>query len=71
MKLILIFHNGELIRQILYKTKREALGNYKLLKKHGVVLDYNTGETRQFAVDFFNAELSKLITERLKNKLFI
>ena len=37
MKLLLIFKNGELIHQVLYKTKKEALGNYRLFKKHGKI----------------------------------
>ena len=39
MKTILIFVKGELIRQISYKTKKEAKGNYSIFIKYGYV-DY-------------------------------
>jgi len=44
MKMILVFLDGELIRQIKYKTKLAAKQNYRHFKKHGIV-DPDTGLT--------------------------
>jgi len=41
MKMILIFLNGELLRSIPYKTKKEAWKQYKLFKRMGIL----SGET--------------------------
>jgi hypothetical protein len=43
LKTILIFKEKELLQSIRYKTKKEAIGNYKLFKKYGH-FDYMTGE---------------------------
>ncbi len=43
MKTILIFQNGELIRQISYKTKFLAMKNYNIFLHFGY-LDFRTGE---------------------------
>ena len=37
LKSILVFDNGELINQIRYKTKKEAIGNFRVFKKFGYV----------------------------------
>lgn len=42
-KVILVFVNNELIRQINYKTKTIAKKQFSFFKKHGI-LDYETGE---------------------------
>jgi len=42
MKTILVFVNGNLIKQINYRTKREAKGNYSFYKKYGIA-DPHTG----------------------------
>ena len=39
-KCILIFdQNGELFKTIPYKTKKAALGNYRIFKKYGMLDD--------------------------------
>ncbi len=43
LKTILIFKEKELLQSIRYKTKKEAIGNYRLFKKYGHC-DYVTGE---------------------------
>lgn len=43
MKTILVFKDGELFKNITYKTKKEAKGNYRIWKKHGMS-DPDTGE---------------------------
>ena len=43
MNTILIFKDGELFKQIRYKTKAEAIGNYKIFNKMGYI-DFMTGE---------------------------
>ena len=40
---ILVFVNGELYRQIVYKTKRETRQNYSHFMKNGIT-DYMTGK---------------------------
>lgn len=43
MKLILVFdNNGDLFKQISYKTKRQAIINFRGFRKHGM-LDHETG----------------------------
>jgi len=42
MKTILVFVNGNLIKQINYRTKQQAKGNYSYFKKYGMA-DPNTG----------------------------
>lgn len=49
MKTILIFVNGELLRQINYPTKRAAREQYCFFKKMGY-LDADTGEVIQNAI---------------------
>lgn len=44
LKTILVFdQHGNLMRGIRYRTKREAVGNFRLFKKWGMI-DPNTGE---------------------------
>jgi hypothetical protein len=40
LKSILVFENGELIDQIRYRTKREAIGNFRIFKKFGYISPY-------------------------------
>lgn len=40
---ILVFKDGEMIRQIRYNTKKETIINYRGFVKHGI-LDYETFE---------------------------
>jgi len=47
-KMILVFLDGELIRQIQYKSKREAMANYRHFLKHGIV-NPDTGLTMENA----------------------
>lgn len=42
MKIIIVFVNKVMIKSIEYKTKREAISNYRHFKKHGMI-DPNTG----------------------------
>jgi len=37
LKSVLVFSNGELIQQLRFKTKAEAIGNYKLWNKYGKI----------------------------------
>lgn len=37
LKLILVIHEGEIINQIRYKSKKEAIGNYRIFKKYGYI----------------------------------
>jgi len=37
MKMILIFVDGELYKELRYRTKALAIGNYRIFKKHGVL----------------------------------
>lgn len=41
-KMILVFKNGELVRQITYRSKTEATGNLRIFKKHGILLDIDS-----------------------------
>jgi hypothetical protein len=43
MKTILVFENGELTKQITYKTKTDAKRQYAHFFKHGII-DPSTGE---------------------------
>lgn len=67
--------NSKLFQSVL-KSNLQTFSDSLISKSEDLAHKLNSmqlteDETRQFAVDFFNAELSKLITERLKNKLFI
>ena len=42
MKTVLVFLNGELVRQISYRTKKIARGNYNHFKANGI-LDPSSG----------------------------
>lgn len=46
MKTILVFQNGELVRQIQYKTKAIAKKQLSWFKKYGII-DVSTGEVLQ------------------------
>lgn len=37
LKSILVFQNGEFLKQINYKTKAQAIGNYKLFRRFGIL----------------------------------
>ncbi len=37
MKIILVFKNGELFKQLVYKTKFEAKMQFKFFKKYGML----------------------------------
>ena len=36
LKTILVFKDGELIKQLRYRTKSMAIGNYRIFKKFGI-----------------------------------
>lgn len=42
LKMILVFQNGELIKQLRYNTKALAIGNFRLFKKFGMY-DFDLG----------------------------
>jgi len=44
LKMILVFQNGELIKQIKYSTKKQAIGNFRIFKKFGMH-DFGSGTT--------------------------
>jgi len=48
LKLILVFQDGELKKQLRYSTKKQAIGNFRIFKKHGM-FDIDSGTTIQNA----------------------